>query len=136
MRTSEAEGVPRGQDLDWRSVEWPRARRAVYEVQQRYSYTYTAPVSSVRQRLLMVPRERHGDQRLLDHRLTVSGAEQAVLTWKDNDFGNPLCWMRATRVPDEIVFEARFRVERLASDSCRPGVALGRTWDAAIYLEP
>ena len=136
MRTSEAEGVPRGQDLDWRSVEWPRARRAVYEVQQRYSYTYTAPVSTVRQRLLMVPRERHGNQRLLDHQLTVSGAEQAVLTWKDDDFGNPLCWMRAARVPEEIVFEARFRVERLASDSCRPGVTLGRAWDAGIYLEP
>ena len=48
MRTSEGEGVPRGQELDWRSVEWPRARRAVYEVRQQYRYTYTAPVSTLR----------------------------------------------------------------------------------------
>ena len=136
MRTSEAEGVPRGQDLDWRSVEWPRARRAVYEVQQRYAYAYSAPISMVRQRLLMVPRERHGNQRLLDHQLTVSGAEKAVQTWEDDAFGNQVCWMRSTRVAEQMVFEARFRVERVASVSCRPGVTLARAWDDGIYLEP
>src|SRR5438874_1339658 len=67
MRTSEAEEVPRGQDLDWRSVDWSRARRGVAE---------------------------------------------------------------------QMVFEARFQVERVASASCRPGVRLGRAWDAGIYLEP
>jgi len=136
MRTADAEGVARGQDLDWRSVEWPRVRRAVYEVQQRYAYSYSATVFAVRQRLMMVPREQHGSQRLLDHRLTVSGAEQAVLTWKDDVFGNPLCWVRAARVPEQMVFEARFRVERVASASCRPGVTLGRAWDDGIFLEP
>src|SRR6266545_798 len=130
MRTSEGEGVPPGQDLDWRSVEWPRARRAVYEVHQCYAYAYSAPITSVRQRLLMVPREHHGNQTLLDHQLTVEGAEKAVLTWKDDAFGNQVCWLRSTRVAEQMVFDARFQVERVASGSCRPGVRLGRTWDA------
>src|SRR5262245_54459453 len=98
MRTSEAEGVPRGQELDWRSVDWPRARHAVYGVHQQYSYVYTAPVSKLRQRLIMVPREVHGDQRLLDHEFIVRGAAAPVLTWQEDAFGNRICRMRAPGV--------------------------------------
>ena len=136
MRASEASGVARGHDLDWRSVEWPEVHHAVYEVHQRYTYAYTAPVSSIRQRLLMIPRDRHGDQRLLDHGLTVSGAEDAVLAWKDDVFGNRLGWMRSPRVPEELIFDACFRVERQAGRPGTPGAGLARAWDAGVYLEP
>src|SRR5215216_3146413 len=102
MRRSEGEGVPRGQDLDWRSVDWPKARRAVYEVHQRYTYAYTAPVASIRQRLIMVPPNGHGDQRLLAHHLAVGGAQGAVLTWQEDDFGNRVGRLRAQRVEQEL----------------------------------
>ena len=136
MRRSEGEGVPRGQDLDWRSVDWPRARRAVYEVHQRYAYTYTAPVASIRQRLIMVPRDTHGDQHLLEHRLTVGGAEGPVLTWQEDVFGNRVGRLRAQRVEQELSFDARYRIERSSGGTARPGVVLAQTWDDGVYLEP
>jgi transglutaminase-like putative cysteine protease len=136
MRTSEGEGVPRGQDLDWRSVDWPRVRHAVYEVHQRYAYAYTAPVTAIRQRLIMVPREDHGDQHLVEQQLTVSGASGAVLTWQDDDFGNRVGRLRAQKVEHELVFEARYRIERLSDPTVRPGLALAETWEDGVYLDP
>jgi transglutaminase-like putative cysteine protease len=111
-------------------------RRAVYEVRQRYTYAYTAPVSAVRQRLVMVPRDRHGDQRLLDHHLTVDGAEDAVVTWREDVFGNRQCQVRAPRVPEQLVFDARYQVQRTHHGAPSPGAGLARTWDADIYAEP
>src|SRR5215213_5051842 len=136
MRTSDGEGVPRGQDLDWRSVDWPRARRAVYEVHQRYAYTYTAPVASIRQRLIMVPRDTHGDQHLLEHHLTVGGAQSPVLTWQEDVFWNRVGRLRAQRVEQELSFDARYRIERSAGGTDRPGLARAQAWDDGVYLEP
>ena len=136
MRTSEGAGVPRGQEFDWRSVDWPRARRAVYAVHQRYTYAYTAPVTAIRQRLMMVPREQHGDQRLIEQQMTVSGAEGAVLTWKEDPFGNRLGLLRATRVPDQMEFTAAYRVEHVADGSNQAGLALAQTWDEGVYCDP
>jgi transglutaminase-like putative cysteine protease len=136
MRTSDGEGVPRGQDLDWRSVDWPRVRHALYEVHQRYAYAYTAPVSSIRQRLIMVPREDHGDQHLVEQQLTVSGASGAVLTWHDDVFGNRVGRLRAQEVEHELVFEARYRIARAAEPGARPGLVLAQTWEPGVYLDP
>lgn len=136
MRTSEGEGVPRGQDLDWRTVEWSRTRRAVYEVHQRYTYTYSAPVSAIRQRLIMVPREAHGDQQLLDQQFSVLGAQGAVLTWQEDVFGNRAGRLRAQHVEQELVFDTRYRIERTAEPTARPGLAMARAWDGGVYLDP
>lgn len=135
MRTSEAEGVSRGPELDWRSVEWPRARHAVYGVQQQYTYTYTAPVSTVRQRLIMIPREVHGDQRLLQHQLTVRGAQAPVLTWQEDAFGNRVGRLRTPKVAERLELEARYRVARAADRAARPGLALAQAWDEGVYLD-
>jgi transglutaminase-like putative cysteine protease len=136
MTTSESTGVAGGAELDWRSVEWSRVGRAVYEVQQRYAYSYTAPVTDVRQRLVMVPRDRHGDQRLLEHHLTVDGAEDDVLSWREDPFGNRQCQVRAASVAEQLQFEARYRVQRTQHTGTRPGAGLARTWDRDVYTEP
>jgi transglutaminase-like putative cysteine protease len=117
-------------------VEWPRARHAVYGVHQRYTYEYTAPVSKLRQRLIMVPREAHGDQRLVDHTFSVDGAEAPVLNWHEDAFGNRICRMRAPKVDETLTFEARYTVARTADGSMRSGLALARVWDAGVYLDP
>jgi transglutaminase-like putative cysteine protease len=135
MRTSERAGVPRGQELDWRSVDWPRARRAVYGVHQRYSYDYTAPVSVLRQRLVMVPREAHGDQRLLEHQFSISGAEAPTLSWQEDVFGNRICRMRSPQVESRLVFETRYRIERISDGTARPGLSLARAWDHGVYQD-
>jgi transglutaminase-like putative cysteine protease len=116
-------------------VEWPRARHAVYGVHQQYTYEYTAPVSKLRQRLVMVPREVHGDQRLLEHSFSVNGAESPVLSWHEDAFGNRTCRMRAPKVEERLVFAARYTVVRTADGTARPGLELARAWDAGVYLD-
>jgi transglutaminase-like putative cysteine protease len=116
-------------------VDWQRARRAVYAVHQRYSYTYTAPVAAIRQRLIMVPREHHGDQRLVEQQLTVRGAEGAVLTWQEDVFSNRVGRLRAARVPEHVEFAAEYRVERLADNGHQYGLDLAQTWDEGVYCD-
>jgi transglutaminase-like putative cysteine protease len=47
------------------------AERVTYRVEQTFRYSYDSPVTAVRQRLVCVPRARHGDQSRRRHRLSV-----------------------------------------------------------------
>lgn len=136
MRSSDGAGVPRGHELDWRSVDWQRVRRAMYTVHQRYTYSYSAPVSAIRQRLIMIPREQHGDQHLVEQQLSIIGADSEALTWQEDVFGNRVGRMRAPRVAEQLEFAAEYRVERVADERNRPGIVLARTWDEGVYLDP
>jgi transglutaminase-like putative cysteine protease len=84
----------------------------------------------------MVPREVHGDQRLLDHQFTVSGAEAPTLSWQEDVFGNRVCRLRSPRVESQLAFETSYRIERTAGGTARPGLALARTWDEGVYRDP
>src|SRR5688572_20275724 len=89
--------------LDSRRVDWSRVGRMVVRVRQHYRYTYTNPVWDLKQRLVMIPPDRHGDQRLLDHRLAVRGSVgDPEIGWEDDEFGNRSARILAARVPREI----------------------------------
>lgn len=93
--------------------EWARVSRVVFEVRQTYSYTYTGPVTDLRQRLVMVPPTCHNDQRLLEHHLAVRGVSGPCdVSWQCDRFGNQVCDVRAARVETAVEFEAGFRVAR------------------------
>jgi hypothetical protein len=94
--------------------DWSDVARVALRVQQEYRYTYTAPITDVRQRLIMVPPESYGDQELRSHELTVDGAENVSLEWESDRFGNRACKVRASRVEESVRFAVEFEVERLA----------------------
>ena len=94
---------------DWRDVA-----RVRHHVQQEYRYSYSAPVTDIRQRLIMVPPARYGDQRLVSHELTVSGADDVTMDWETDRFGNRACKVRASRVSTSVRFAVEFEVEREA----------------------
>ena len=48
-----------------------RADRAIYLLHQTIAYEYARPVRDLRQRLMVMPRERHADQQRLVHRFDV-----------------------------------------------------------------
>lgn len=102
------------------------------EVRQEYRYTYSGPVSNVRQRLLMVPADVHLDQRLVCFDLRVQGVQRGeyAMTWETDRFGNRVCIVEAPRVADHIAFVAHFQVER--------GVAhqAAERLDPDVFLEP
>ncbi len=108
----EGHGLARGEG---RGVvpQWGRVSRAVFQVRQTYHYSYSGPVTDLRQRLVMVPPACHNDQRLLDYHLAVRGATgEYDVSWQTDRFGNRVCAVRAGRVDAAVEFEASFRVER------------------------
>jgi len=67
---------------------WDRLSRATFRVRQEYHYAYAAPIHDLRQRLLMLPPEEHGGQRLLERELRVDGAEDMRMLSQMDRFGN------------------------------------------------
>ena len=94
---------------DWRDVA-----RVRHHVQQEYRYSYTATVTDIRQRLIMVPPVTYGDQQLVSHELTVDGADDVVTAWETDRFGNCTCRVRASRVSESVRFAVKFEVDRVA----------------------
>ena len=117
-------------------TDWTRVERATYRVRQHYRYTYSGPVWDLRQRLVMIPRDVFGDQRLLNYELDVRGTEgDHLLAWERDAFGNRVAKVIANRVPKAVDFEATFRVERIrqAEPHLEPA-----SWDghrSDLYLE-
>jgi hypothetical protein len=58
--------------VDHRAVDWRKVRRTAYLIQQHLRYDYPGAVRDLRQRLVIVPPERHGGQRLVTRKLEVS----------------------------------------------------------------
>ena len=119
-------------------TQWSRVARVVYRVEQRYQYTYSAPVRALHHHFRVVPRQAHGDQQLLSHEIAVAGAsDQPAIAWDRDIFGNPICTVQAEHIAEAVTFEASYRVERVARshDGGRVG-ALEAPMDLAPFLEP
>jgi transglutaminase-like putative cysteine protease len=119
-------------------TDWSRVARAVYRVRQHYRYSYSGPVWDVKQRLLMIPRDREGDQRVLQHDLAIRGMDNgALVTWTPDQFGNRVANVAVSRVPHAVDFEAVFQVER---DRTRSSARRAAPWPAELgplqYLRP
>jgi len=118
--------------------DWSRVTHAIYRVRQHYRYEYSGPVWDLHQRLVMIPPERHGDQRLLQHDLAIRGTEgDHRTTWERDAFGNRVARVVANRVPVAIDFEATYRVERIVAGADTTGPA---PWTSAAgrleYVRP
>jgi transglutaminase-like putative cysteine protease len=96
----------------------------VYLLHQRLRYEYPAPIRRLTHRLVVIPPERHGDQRRVLHRLDVHGSEAEVTALVD-EFGNHLVEVRAPHVGAVIEFEAWAVVERVPAVSAIPVARLG-----------
>ncbi len=92
------------------AVRWNDVIEATYVVQQRFRYDYPGPIADLQHRLMVVPRERHGDQRRVASRLDVS--ESATLHDAHDAFGNPVATVFARRIEHAIEFAHRSIVTR------------------------
>lgn len=77
---------------------------AAYLLHQRFRYDYATPVSHLRHRLVAVPRARHGDQRRVAQRVTVTGTPALVSVGSDG-FANHVVDVRAATIDEYIEFE-------------------------------
>jgi transglutaminase-like putative cysteine protease len=82
-------------------------------VRQHYRYVYSSPISAVKQRLVMIPPDRHTDQVLEAFDLDVRGTSGELgVEWQTDLFGNRICHIVADRVDEALGCEARFVVRR------------------------
>ena len=107
--------VLRAPVLDHRGLDLAAARRVRYVLEQSFRYEYDAPVESLRQRLVIVPPARHGNQYLRAHRLEVTGAQVRRRVRRDAA-GNVVAWLLAERVPQAIEFRLAAVLERVRDD--------------------
>jgi transglutaminase-like putative cysteine protease len=98
--------------IDHHAVDWARVARATFHVRVHYRYTYTAPVTNLRQRLIAIPPDRHGNQLMLSHSLVWRGGRGVqTVQWERDEFGNRICRLTVEGIQDAIDFEANYRLE-------------------------
>lgn len=97
--------------LDHQTVDWKRVQRTVYLLHQHFRYEYPGPISDLKQRLMIIPPDNHGDQRLDLHRLEVSAPTDEISRQHDA-FGNTVLNLSIPHVEQAIDFEAWIVVER------------------------
>lgn len=117
--------------LEYRDLDWARVRRARYFAYQQFQYVYSSLARDLTQQLVVKPCAQHGDQDLLDFKLSV---EPIALSRNEHTdaFGNPVIHLEVARVNHWTTFEVMFCTERRA-DAPRPRVTAE---EAQSLLEP
>jgi transglutaminase-like putative cysteine protease len=119
--------------LDHRGLDLAAARRVSYVLEQTLRYDYDTPVESLRQRLVIVPPARHGQQYLRAHRLEVTGAAVRRRVRRDAA-GNVVAWLKADHVPAAIEFRLAAVLERVRDDG--PAMLPAAALDSPRLLRP
>jgi transglutaminase-like putative cysteine protease len=99
------------QFIDHRSLAWSNIRQTDYWLHKRFNYNYPGPVRELHQRLLVVPPDQYGDQRLIAYAARVVGA-QGTETSSFDIFGNRVLSFSIPEVPFDITFEVALKIER------------------------
>lgn len=121
--------------IDHRGVEWGGVRQTRYWMYQRFQYRYPGAIRELRQRLMVVPGDRYGDQRLCAFDLRVSTPGATTSTTYD-EFGNRIFLIYAPAAEAEVTFETRMVVERDLDAEAAPrlGAAEAERYLAATRL--
>jgi transglutaminase-like putative cysteine protease len=100
--------------LDHRALDLEGAARVTYRLEQTFRYDYAEPVTSVRQRLVIVPPARHGDATLVHHSLDVLGAasRKTIRHHGGSSDSSSVVRVSADRVEEFIEFRLTAHVER------------------------
>jgi transglutaminase-like putative cysteine protease len=100
--------------IDHADVDWSRVRCSSYAIHQRITYLYDGPVHRLRQRLMVQPREHHGDQRRISRHVRVLDADPRQVLSRNDDFGNHVIDVDVPFVAERISFISWSVVERRA----------------------
>src|SRR5579884_1385290 len=99
--------------VDHQQIEWHKVQHCVYLVHQNFCYDYPGPVNDLQQHLMILPPDSYGNQRLLDHRLTISNPTAEIVKQSD-EFGNTEINVFVPYINRTINFEAWILVEHKA----------------------
>jgi transglutaminase-like putative cysteine protease len=102
--------------FDTSVVDWSRVRRSAYIISQNITYQYEGPVRRLRQRLVVQPREQHGDQRRVSRRVEVIDATPRRVRAAPDGFGNHVVDIEVPYVAEQVTFLSTSVVERRADE--------------------
>ena len=89
--------------IDHDEIDWPNIRQATVLIHQTFRYDYPGPITDLRQRLMVVPPDYHGHQRLTTHKLRVSGCNVECERSYDS-FGNVVLDLTLEEVDGHVEF--------------------------------
>jgi len=96
--------------IDHRGLDFNAVVALTYDVEQSFCYEYASPIRDLRHRLVVVPRDEHGDQRRISRQLSVTPDARAR---SDRDaFGNDIVDFAVSHVEHSIRFSLNSRVVR------------------------
>ena len=104
--------------IDDDEIDWQNVRQATVLIHQTFRYDYPGPITDLRQRLMVVPPDYHGDQRLTTHKLRVSGCNLESERSYDS-FGNVVLDLTLEEVDEHVEFTTWAVVERRRADRRR-----------------
>jgi transglutaminase-like putative cysteine protease len=126
------EAVP-GRLVDGSAVDWTRVRRSAYAIHQRITYRYEGPVRRLRQRLVVQPREHHGDQRRVSRGVQIVDATPRRVRAASDEFGNHVVDIEVPYVAEQVSFISWSVVERRSD---HPHLAAGTLLHDRRLLDP
>ena len=106
--------------IDHDEIDWPNIRQATVLIHQTFRYDYPGPITDLRQRLMVVPPDYHGHQRLTTHKLRVSGSNLECERSYDS-FGNVVLDLTLEEVDGHVEFVTWALVEGERPDRRRRG---------------
>jgi transglutaminase-like putative cysteine protease len=122
-----------GITVDTAGLDWTQVRRGAFVIHQRITYRYDGPVRRLRQRLMVLPRERHGDQWRISRGVRVVDATPKRVRAATDDFGNHVVDIEVPYVAEQVTFVSWSVVER--SIDC-PHLTAGALLDDRRLLDP
>ncbi|HEY2427975.1 MAG TPA: transglutaminase family protein [Acidimicrobiales bacterium] len=96
--------------LDHRIIDWETVESATYVIRQTVRYEYPVPVTALRQRLMMIPPERHGDQKRVGW--VIDASIPSSRRTSCDRFGNVCVDFRVGAPQRGIQFESQVVLER------------------------
>lgn len=110
------------QFIDQSKIEWPKVKYTRYFCYQRFRYEYPGPIRHLRQRLIVVPADAYGDQRVCDYQLRVTPTPVSASHTTDR-FGNRIYEFEIPLVEQEATFEVLTIVERTSVNHDPPRIS-------------
>jgi transglutaminase-like putative cysteine protease len=97
--------------IDDDEIDWQNVQRTTVLINQTFRYDYPGPVAALRQRLMVVPPDYHGDQRTVTNKIRVSGCNVGTERSYDT-FGNVVLDVSVDTVERDVEFTTWVVVER------------------------
>jgi transglutaminase-like putative cysteine protease len=118
--------------VDASGIDWSRVRRGAFVIHQRITYRYDGPVRRLRQRLVVLPREHHGDQWRISRGVQVLDATPKRVRAATDEFGNHVVDIEVPYIEEQVTFVSWSVVER---DLDCPHLAAGALLDDPRLLD-